>query len=88
MLLIHPRSAGHGLNLQDGGSDLIMLGPLWSADQWDQVVGRIWRRGQTQTVYRYTLVAEGTIDCAILDRLAGKSQAEDVLMQHLKEITK
>jgi hypothetical protein len=87
MLLIHPRSAGHGLNLQDGGCLLIAMGPCWSADQHDQVIGRIWRRGQLKTVRRYILACEGTVDRVILDRLQSKKSDEGNLMQHLISVT-
>ena len=88
MLLIHARSAGHGLNLQDGGALLIQLGPCWSADLHDQVVGRLWRRGQTKTVRRYILACEDSIDEVILDRLASKQENEGALMKHLRNVTR
>ena len=88
MLLIHPRSAGHGLNLQDGGALLIQMGPCWSADQHDQVIGRLWRRGQAKTVRRYILACEGTVDEVILDRLQSKQENEGDLMKHLRNVTR
>lgn len=89
VLLIHPRSAGHGLNLQHGGSDMIFMGPVWSADQWAQTIGRIWRQGQpAQTVHRYMVVCQGTVDGVIVDRLASKAGAEGSLMAHIRKITK
>ncbi len=88
MLLVHPRSAGHGLNLQGGGRYMVQLSPIWSADLHDQVVGRIWRRGQAHAVTRYVLVSTGTVDERILDKLAGKQSDEKFLMDHLREVTK
>jgi len=85
-LLVHPRSAGHGVNAQHGGRVMIQLAPIWSADLHDQVIGRIWRRGQTQRVTRYTLVADGTVDGVILQRLADKNLSESVLMDHLRAV--
>lgn len=86
VILVHPKSAAHGLNLQYGGCELVMLGPVWSADDWDQVAGRLWRRGQTDIVTRHTIVARGTVDGIILDRLDGKSDAEDSIMEHIRAV--
>ena len=87
VLLVHPRSAGHGINLQFGGCVLIQMGPIWSADQSDQIIGRIWRRGQKNPVHRYVLCSKGTIDYAILDRLTDKKDDESTLMEHLRKVT-
>lgn len=87
LLAVHPRSAGHGLNLQSGGARLICLGPFWSADQWDQLVGRLRRRGQQQEVERIVLVARDTVDQAILIRLRDKADGEQQLMEHIKRLT-
>jgi len=82
-LAVHPQSAGHGLNLQRGGHNLVMLGPIWSADQHDQLAGRLRRRGQVSDVYRYTIVALDTVDELIMDRVVGKERQEGELMRHL-----
>jgi len=83
---LHPKSAGHGLNLQYGGHELIILSPIWSADQNEQLLGRFRRRGQkSDYVRRTTLVVPGTVDELILDRQLGKAQDESSLMNHIKE---
>ena len=84
-LAVHPLSAGHGINMQKGGHTIVQLAPIWSSDQDDQVLGRIWRRGQEHTVTRYTLVLEGSIDELMLDRLVDKQSTEGLLMSHLKQ---
>jgi hypothetical protein len=87
-LAVHPLSAGHGINLQDGGHTLIKLGPIWSADQDDQIRGRLWRRGQKHSVKEITLVMQDTIDEEIVSRVQDKNSAEEVLMGHLKRATR
>ncbi len=84
-LAVHPQSAGHGLNLQRGGHHLIALGPIWSADQWDQMIGRLRRRGQTRDVHRHIIVCRNTVDEMVLDRVAGKGNQERAIMEHLKD---
>jgi hypothetical protein len=86
ILLMHPKSAAHGINLQYGGADIIHLGPLWSADAWTQCAGRLHRRGQTSSVIRWVLVAKDTVDQVILDRLEGKSESEHLLMEYLRNL--
>jgi len=85
---LHPKSAAHGLNLQYGGHELICLSPLWSADQWAQLVGRLQRRGQpAPVVKRTTIVARDTVDWLILEKLARKVDYEEAFMAHLKKVT-
>ena len=89
VMCLHPKSASHGLNLQYGGYELLCMGPVWSADQWQQLVGRLRRRGQPSGfVKRTTIVAAGTVDELVLDRAEGKSIAENALMAHLKQIAR
>jgi len=84
-LAVHPASAGHGLNLQDGGHTLICLGPIWSLDAWSQLVGRLRRRGQkSKVVDRHVVVAADTVDKIMLARLSGKEEAEKSIMEHIK----
>ena len=69
--LIHPASAGHGLNLQSGGSLLVWLGLTWSLELYQQTVARLWRQGQTSnTVSVLHLTARGTIDERIMRALS------------------
>jgi len=91
VLAVHPASAGHGLNLQrcPGGNRLICMSPIWSADLWRQLLGRLRRRGQaSDVVERIVLVTSGTIDDIVMDRLAGKEAAEENLMLHLRDVAK
>ncbi len=82
---LHPRSASHGLNLQYGGHELIVLTPIWGADPNEQLLGRFRRRGQrSKYVRRTTIVVPGTVDELILDRQLGKAQDERALMDHIK----
>lgn len=83
-LLIHPRSAGHGLNLQYGGSTLIWYAPQWSRDLHEQTIARLWRQGQVQEVNVYTLVAKNTIDEIIEKRLESKALFDQLLQEHLQ----
>jgi len=85
LLFMHPRSGSHGINAQERCCEMICLKPFWSADGWDQVIGRIRRRGQMRPRRRRTLVVPGTIDEIILDRVAGKEEVGVSLMTHIKE---
>ena len=85
LLFMHPRSGSHGINAQARCCEMICLKPIWSADGWDQVIGRIRRRGQTRPCRRRTLVVPGSIDELILDRVAGKEDTGSTLLRHIKE---
>lgn len=84
--LVHPRSAGHGLQLEGGGRTLVWYSPVWSNDLWEQTNARIWRRGQTKPCHVYSLVAVGTIDEIIAQRVEGKAKFERMFTQHLETI--
>lgn len=72
--LIHPASAGHGLNLQSGGSTLVWFGLTWSLELYQQTVARLWRQGQTaQTVIVQHLISKDTIDERIMTALKKKN---------------
>ena len=82
---IHPASAGHGLNLQAGGSILVWFGLTWSLELYQQTNARLWRQGQkAETVVIHHLVTEGTIDEQILQALKGKDQSQDRLIEAVK----
>jgi len=83
-LLIHPRSAGHGLQLERGGHTLIWYTPQWSNDLWEQTNARLWRKGQQNPVDVYTVVADDTIDVAIGARIQMKAGFEKLFMKHLR----
>lgn len=82
--LIHPASAGHGLNLQDGGCHLIWFGLTWSLELYQQCNGRLYRQGQKNTVVIQHLITEGTIDESILKSLEKKDVSQEALIQAVK----
>lgn len=83
--LIHPASAGHGLNLQSGGSTLVWFGLTWSLELYQQTVARLWRQGQTaSTVVIQHIVTEGAIDERILKALVQKDIHQSALIDAVK----
>lgn len=83
--LIHPASAGHGLNLQSGGATLVWFGLTWSLELYQQTVARLWRQGQTEsTVVIQHIVTENTIDERILKALAQKDSTQAALIDAVK----
>ena len=83
--LIHPASAGHGLNLQSGGSYLVWFGLTWSLELYQQTNARLWRQGQTsETVVVQHIVAKGTIDERILQVLTDKDKSQSALIDAVK----
>lgn len=86
VLLVHPASAGHGLNLQDGGRRLVNFSPWWNLEEAQQVVERIGptrqaQSGHPRTVFIHDLVARDTLDEAVLDRLEGKASVQEALVR-------
>jgi SNF2 family DNA or RNA helicase len=85
--LIHPASAGHGLNLQSGGATLVWFGLTWSLELYQQTVARLWRQGQTaDTVVIQHLITKDTIDERILTALSEKDSAQSALIEAVKAI--
>lgn len=85
MALIHPASAGHGLNLQAGGSTIVWFGLTWSLELYQQTNARLWRQGQSaDTVVVQHIVAEGTIDERILKALSEKDTTQSALIDAVK----
>ena len=83
--VIHPASAGHGLNLQAGGSTLVWFGLTWSLELYQQTNARLWRQGQqSDTVVIHHIVAEGTIDERIMAALNTKDQTQSALIDAVK----
>ena len=82
--LIHPASAGHGLNLQAGGSTLIWFGLTWSLELYQQTNARLWRQGQEDTVVIHHIIAKGTIDEQIMAALERKDTTQRALMDAVK----
>lgn len=86
MLLVHPQSAGHGLNLQFGGRRIVFFDIPWSLELYLQLIGRLARQGQKRVVMVHHLIAEGTLDEAQVEALSGKNDAQEVLFVWLKRI--
>lgn len=83
--LIHPQSAGHGLNLQSGGNIMIWFGITWSLELYQQTVARLWRQGQTEkTVSVIHIVTDGTVDERILKALEAKDITQSALIDAVK----
>ena len=83
--LIHPASAGHGLNLQQGGSALVWFGLTWSLELYQQTNARLWRQGQTaDTVVIQHIIAKGTIDEQIMKALKTKDTTQAALIAAVK----
>ncbi|HHW91191.1 MAG TPA: DEAD/DEAH box helicase, partial [Firmicutes bacterium] len=84
VMLAHPASVGHGLNLQDGGSTIIWFGLPWSLELYLQANARIHRQGQKNTVVVHHLVAEGTIDEDVMQVLRKKEAGQEALLEAVK----
>ena len=83
--IIHPASAGHGLNLQSGGSTLLWFTVPWSLELYQQTVARLWRQGQeSETTVVIHLITEGTIDERVLTALRKKDQTQEALLEAVK----
>ena len=82
--LIHPASAGHGLNLQAGGSTLIWFGLTWSLELYQQTNARLWRQGQQNTVILHHIIAKGTIDEDVMKALKRKEKTQSALIDAVK----
>ena len=78
--LIHPASAGHGLNIQEGGHILIWFGLTWSLELYQQANARLWRQGQRNTVTIHHIVTKDTVDTDVLAALASKDVTQEKLI--------
>jgi len=85
LLLAHPASAGHGLNLQAGGSMIVWFGLNWSLELYQQFNGRLHRQGQTKPVRIVHLVAQDTVDERVLEALENKDSTQSALLKALKQ---
>ena len=81
---IHPASAGHGLNLQSGGSTLIWFGLTWSLELYQQTNARLWRQGQTSTVIIHHIIFQDTIDEDVMKALKKKEKVQGNLIDAVK----
>lgn len=84
MMLAHPDSAGHGLNLQAGGHIMVWFGLTWSLEKYQQANARLYRQGQMKPVTIYHLVAEDTMDEQVMKILSGKEKRQDALIEAVK----
>ena len=82
--LIHPSSAGHGLNLQAGGSTLVWFGLTWSLELYLQSNARLWRQGQSEAVIIHHIIAADTIDERIMAALSRKEKTQSALIDAVK----
>ena len=82
--LIHPASAGHGLNIQEGGHILIWFGLTWSLELYQQTNARLWRQGQKETVTIHHIVTKNTVDEDVLAALASKDVTLEKLIAAVK----
>lgn len=82
--VIHPASAGHGLNLQAGGSTLIWFGLTWSLELYQQTNARLYRQGQDSTVVIHHILTKGTIDEDVMKALKTKEKIQDALIDSVK----
>ncbi|MGK9252380.1 SNF2-related protein [Paenibacillus humicus] len=84
LLAVHPASAGHGLNLQDGGSIIVWFGLNWSLELYQQANARLYRQGQQRSVIIHHLVTQGTMDEEVMTALQSKAAGQDALMDAVK----
>ena len=84
LLAVHPKSAGHGLNLQHGGHHMVFLSLPWSLELYEQTVGRLHRSGQTRDVWVYILMTKDSVDEKIWGALHDKRALADVALESLK----
>ncbi len=82
--MIHPASAGHGLNLQAGGSTLVWFGLTWSLELYQQTNARLWRQGQKDTVVIHHIITKGTIDEQVMQALRLKDKTQTALIDAVK----
>lgn len=84
IMLVHPASAGHGLNLQLGGNIIVWFGLTWSLELYQQANARLYRQGQKQNVIIHHLIAEGSIDEDVMKALQNKEIGQDALLKAVK----
>lgn len=84
LALIHPASAGHGLNLQDGGCTIVWFGLTWSLELYQQLNARLWRQGQKHTVVIHHIVTKGTHDEDVLRALECKDTRQTALIDAVR----
>lgn len=88
VMIMHPASGGHGLNLQTGGSIIIWFGQTWSLELYQQFNARLDRQGQKETTVINHLISKGTIDERVIKAIYGKAAKQDGLMAAIKSLMK
>jgi SNF2 family DNA or RNA helicase len=86
MLIMHPKSGGHGLNMQFGGHILTWYGLTWSLELYQQLNKRIHRPGQTRPCMMHHILAANTIDMRVMDSLVEKDQTQSRFLESLRRI--
>lgn len=89
LLLAHPASAGHGLNLQDGGNILVFFGHNWNLEEFQQIIERIGpvrqlQAGHDRPVFIHHIIARDTIEESVMERMASKREVQDLLLEAMK----
>lgn len=84
LLAVHPKSAGHGLNLQHGGHQMVFLSLPWSLELYEQTVGRLHRSGQQRPVWCYVMLTDKTVDAKIWTALHDKQDLSTIALEALK----
>ncbi|WP_347460959.1 DEAD/DEAH box helicase [Acinetobacter sp. ANC 7454] len=90
VMFAHPQSAGHGLNLQDGGNILVFFSHWWNLEEYQQIIERIGPTRQAQAghdrpVFIHHIVAKGTMDAVVMERRESKREVQDLLMEAMKK---
>ena len=85
VLLAHPQSAGHGLNLQGAGHAVIWYSNTWSLEHHEQFIRRLWRQGQRNNIIVHHIMAKDTVDEAIVAAINRKDKTQQALMTAVKE---
>ena len=86
LMVAHPASVGHGINIQKGGHILVWFGNTWSLELYLQFNARLYRQGQMKPVMIHHIVTKGTVDEKIIRSLGGKKDTQDGLMNCIKEL--
>jgi SNF2 family DNA or RNA helicase len=88
VMLAHPQSAGHGLNLQGAGHAVIWFSNTWSLEIYEQFVRRLWRQGQKNNIVIHQIIAKDTIDEAIVKAISSKDKTQQALMDAVRDYSK
>jgi SNF2 family DNA or RNA helicase len=86
VLITHPASAGHGLNLQAGGHIIVWFGVTWSLELYQQANARLYRQGQTKSVMIYHLITKGTMDERVMKAIANKENGQNAMIDAVRAI--